>query len=204
MIKDVALDQKRRRGYVWIKVIWQTGAESEHWLQRCVQGYEQHADQDRLRQCITELNRQQKMDGEVAAILNKEALRTAHGAPLRRHGSCFAEEVAIQSVKINGTAANPQQWPDGSYSVQGAAAAIGITPQVIFDWLRKGWLTGTQLAKSIAWQISLSPNQAAVLGAESDAPTGPRERHHESVKLPNTLGHSPKARLVVTRIEVRS
>ena len=26
VIKDVALDQKRRRGYVWIKVIWQTGA----------------------------------------------------------------------------------------------------------------------------------------------------------------------------------
>lgn len=56
VIKDVALDQKRRRGYVWIKVIWQTGAASEHWLQRCVQGYEQHADQDRLRQCITELS----------------------------------------------------------------------------------------------------------------------------------------------------
>jgi hypothetical protein len=32
VIKDVALDQKRRRGYVWIKVIWQTGAASEHWL----------------------------------------------------------------------------------------------------------------------------------------------------------------------------
>ena len=166
VIKDVALDQKRRRGYVWIKVIWQTGAASEHWLQRCVQGYEQHADQDRLRQCITELNRQQKMDGEVAAILNKEALRTAHGAPFSGGMvHVLRKRWRIQSVKINGTAANPQQWPDGSYSVQGAAAAIGITPQVIFDWLRKGWLTGTQLAKGMPWQISLSPNQAAVLRA---------------------------------------
>lgn len=166
VIKDVALDQKRRRGYVWIKVIWQTGAASEHWLQRCVQGYEQHADQDRLRQCITELNRQQKMDGEIAAILNKEALRTAHGAPFSGGMvHVLRKRWRIQSVKINGTAANPQQWPDGSYSVQGAATAIGITPQVIFDWLRKGWLTGTQLAKGMPWQISLSPDQAAVLRA---------------------------------------
>ncbi len=166
VIKDVALDQKRRRGYVWIKVNWQTGAASEHWLQRCVQGYEQHADQDRLRQCIAELNRQQKMDGEIAAILNKEALRTAHGAPFSGGMvHVLRKRWRIQSVKINGTAANPPQWPDGSYSVQGAAAAIGITPQVIFDWLRKGWLTGTQLAKGMPWQISLSPDQAATLSA---------------------------------------
>jgi hypothetical protein len=166
VIKDVALDQKRRRGYVWIKIIWQTGAASEHWLQRCVQGYEQHADQDRLRQCITELNRQQKMDGEIAAILNKEALRTAHGAPFSGGMvHVLRKRWRIQSVKINGTAANPQRWPDGSYSVQGAAAAIGITRQVIFDWLRKGWLTGKQLAKGMPWQISLSPDQAAVLRA---------------------------------------
>lgn len=42
----------------------------------------------------------------------------------------------IPTVKINGKEANPVQWPDGSYSVQGAAVAIGIAPQVIFDWLR--------------------------------------------------------------------
>ena len=79
------------------------------------------------------------MDGEVAAILNKEALRTAHGAPFSGGMvHVLRKRWRIQSVKINGTAANPQQWPDGSYSVQGAAAAIGITPQVIFDWLQKG------------------------------------------------------------------
>jgi hypothetical protein len=69
VIKDVTLDQKRRRGFVWIKVIWQTGAVGEHWLQRGVQGYAQHADQDRLRQRITELNGLQKMDGEIANFL---------------------------------------------------------------------------------------------------------------------------------------
>ncbi|MGH7209883.1 MAG: hypothetical protein ACREF1_00270, partial [Acetobacteraceae bacterium] len=168
VIKEVTLDQKRRRGYVWIRVIWQTGAASNHWLQRGVQGYAQHADQDQLRQRIIELNGLQKMDGEIAAILNEEQLRTAHGPPFSGNMIHFLRRRwQIPTVKINGTAANPPQWPGGSYSVQGAAAILGITPQTIFDWLRKGWLTGKQPAKGMPWQISLSPEQAVELRART-------------------------------------
>jgi hypothetical protein len=168
VIKEVALDQKRRRGYVWIKIAWQTGAASEHWLQRSVQSYAQHADQGRLRQRIVELNGQQKMDAEIADILNKEALRTAHG-PLfsGKMIHLLRKRWKISTVKINGAAANPLSWPDGSYSVRGAAAVIGITSQTVFDWLRKGLLTGKQLAKGMPWQISLSPEQAVALKARA-------------------------------------
>ena len=166
VIKEATLDQKRRRGYVWIRIIWQTGGASEHWLQRCVQSYALHADQERIRQRITELNQLQKMDGEIAAILNEEALRTAHGPPFSGGMvHCLRKRWRIPTVKINGKEANPPRWPDGTYSVQGAAAAIGITPQVIFDWLRRGRLTGKRLAKGMPWQIALSPEQAAVLRA---------------------------------------
>lgn len=166
-IKEVTLDQKRRRGYVWIKIVWQTGSTSEHWFQRTVHSYAQHADQDRLRQRIIELNGQQKMDSEIACILNAEGYRTAHGPPFSGdmiHN--LRKRWQIVTVKINGTAANPPQWPDGTYSVQGAAVAIGITPQVIFDWLRKGRLTGRQLAKGMPWQIMLTPEQAIELRAK--------------------------------------
>ena len=139
---------------------------SEHWLQRGVQSYAQHADQDKLRQRIAELNGLQKMDAEIASILNKESFRTAHGPPFSgKMVHCLRKRWQVPTVKINGTAANPPRWPDGSYSVQGAAAAIGITPQVIFDWLRRGWLTGKQLAKGMPWQIALSPDQAIELRA---------------------------------------
>jgi hypothetical protein len=178
------LDQKRRRGYVWMKVIWQTGAASEHWPQRCVQSYVQHADQDRLRHRIAELN-----DGEIAGILNKEALRTAHGPPFSGNMiHCLRKRWRVPTVKINGKAANPPQWPDGTYSVQGAAA-IGITPQVIFDWLRRGWLTGKQLAKGMPWQIALSSEQAVELRARVRRTTRSRERHRESVESPITSCH---------------
>jgi hypothetical protein len=162
VIRDVALDQKRRRGFVWIRVIWQTGAASEHWMQRTVQSYAAHADADQIRDRIIELNGMQKMDGEIAAILNDEELRTAHGPEFSgKMIHVLRKRWGITTVKLNGTAANPQRWPDGSYSVQGAAEILGITSQTIFDWLRKGWLSGQQLAKGMPWRISLSPKQTA-------------------------------------------
>jgi len=147
-------------------MVWQTGSTSEHWLQRTVHSYAQHADQDRLRQRIIELNAQQRMDGEIAYILNAEGFRTAHG-PLFSGGMIhqLRKRWQIVTIKINGKSANPPQWPDGTYSVQGAAAAIGITPQIIFDWLRRGRLTGKQLAKGMPWQIMLTPEQAIALRA---------------------------------------
>jgi hypothetical protein len=166
VIKEVTLDQKRRRGYVWMRIIWQTGSTSEHWFQRVVQGYAQHADQDRLRQRIVELNSQQKMDGEIAAILNNEQFRTAHGPPFcGKMVHLLRKRWWIPTVKINGTEANPSRWPDGSYSVHGAAAILGITPQTIFKWLHKGQLAGRQLAKGMPWQIALSPKQVEALRA---------------------------------------
>jgi DNA invertase Pin-like site-specific DNA recombinase len=143
VIKEVALDQKRRRGFVWIRVVWQTGAAIELWVQRTVQSYSAHADADQIRKRIIELNGMQKIDGEIAAILNEEGLRTAHGPDFSGNMiHVLRKRWGIKTVKINGTAANPQRWPDGSYSVQGAAEILGITSQTIFDWMRKGWLSG--------------------------------------------------------------
>ena len=168
IIKEVALDQKRRRGFVWIRVIWQTGAASEHWVQRTVQSYAAHADADRIRDRIIELSGMKKLDAEIAATLNKEGLRTAHGPDFSGNMiHVLRKRWGIKTVKINGTEANPQRWPDGSYSVQGAAEILGITSQTIFDWLRKGWLSGQQLAKGMPWQIFLSPDEVTELKARA-------------------------------------
>ena len=165
VIKEVTLDQKQRLGYVWIKIIWQTGAVSEHWLQRHVQSYAQYADQDRLRQRIAELNGLQKIDNEVAEILNKEAFRTAHGPAL------LWQDDSSLTGKMAHTDRQDQRYIEPPAMVRwqllgrSAAAIIGITPQTIFDWLRKGWLTGKQLAKGMPWQISLSPERVVELKA---------------------------------------
>jgi hypothetical protein len=51
------------------------------------------------------------------------------------------------------------------HSVQGACDILRITPQTIFDWLKKGWLSGKQLAKGMPWQIFLTEQQATELKA---------------------------------------
>jgi hypothetical protein len=73
----------------------------------------------------------------------------------------------IATVKINGVNPNPPQWPDGSYSIQGAATALGVTTQTVFDYLARGLLVGHQLTKGQPWQIDLSPEQVDRLRAHA-------------------------------------
>ena len=164
VIRDIALDQKRDHGMVWLRITWQTGATSEHRLQRKVRSYADCAGTDLLERRIRELNAAGRMDHEIAAILNTEGIMSARGTPFL-HGTVhlLRKQWGIRTVKVNGTDANPPRWPDGSYSIQGAAAAIGITAQTVFDWLQKGRLQGQQLVKGQPWQISLTGDQISGL-----------------------------------------
>ncbi|WP_208852351.1 hypothetical protein [Roseomonas genomospecies 6] len=68
-------------------------------------------------------------------------------------------------MKINGVEANPARWPDGSYSIQGAASALGVTGQTIFKWLKRGRLSGRQLTKGQPWQVTLDDERIPELRA---------------------------------------
>ena len=157
VIKEVILDQNRERGFVWFQINWQTGAVTDHRLQRRVQDYAQHADLAGLKQRIAELNSEQKIDAEIACALNNEDYISALGAPFSS-GTIYIlrKRWGIKTVKINGVADNPIRWPDGSYSVQGAAKILGISPVTVFVWLKKQRLPARQLAKGMPWQIDLS------------------------------------------------
>jgi DNA invertase Pin-like site-specific DNA recombinase len=164
VVRDVALDQKREQGMVWLRIAWQTGATSEHRLQRRVRAYAACANTDLLERRIRELNEVGKMDHEIAATLNAEGIMSARGVPFL-HGTVhlLRKRWAIRTVKINGDDASPLRWPDGSYSIQGTAAALGITAQTVFKWLQKGRLQGRQLAKGQPWQIVLPTDRIDAL-----------------------------------------
>lgn len=164
VVREVALDQKREQGVVWLRIFWQTGAVSEHRLTRRVRCYDECAGQDLLERRIRALNAAGKMDHEIAMTLNTEAVMSARGTPFL-HGTVhlLRKRWGIRTVKVNGDAANPPRWSDGSYSIQGAAAALGVTAQTIFDWLQKRRLTGRQLAKGQPWQIHLPDEQISDL-----------------------------------------
>ena len=164
IIQEVLLDQKSDRGHVRIKIIWQTGAVSEHKMARRVQSYNDYADYDLLRRRIMELNANGLMDKQIAAVLNAEGVASARPRPFTYENIwLLRRRWGLSAVKLNPVGANPARWPDGSYSVQGAASALGVTPQTIFDYLARGLLSGRQLTKGQPWQIDLSVAQIASL-----------------------------------------
>jgi hypothetical protein len=166
IVHEVALDQRRERGQVWLKIVWQTGATSEHRLQRRVHTYRDYIDLDRLRRRITELNAACKMDKEIAETLNKEGFVAARGCKFKGENVwLLRKRWDIPTVKINGVSTNPMRWPDGSFSIQGAAAALGITTQTVFDYLARGLLPGHQLTKGQPWQIELTDERIIRLRA---------------------------------------
>jgi DNA invertase Pin-like site-specific DNA recombinase len=164
VVREVVLDQKRAPGQVWLKILWQTGMTSEHRVQRRVHTYRDYIDIEKLHRRIAALNGAGKMDKEIAAALNWEGFVAARGCAFTGENVwLLRQRWGIATVKINGVNANPPRWPDGTYSVQGAAAALGITPQTVFDYLAGGLVSGRQLAKGQPWQIALPDDQIVQL-----------------------------------------
>jgi len=156
VMREVTLDGKRTKGQVWLKILWQTGAVSEHRIQRSVHAYRDHAEPERLRDRIRDLNAAGRMDKEIAAILNQDGMIGARGCAFTGSNVwMLRRRFGIATVKINGASANPPRWPDGTYSVKGTSAALGVEPQTVFKWLASGRLKGRQLVKGQPWQIAL-------------------------------------------------
>lgn len=164
IIRDVTLDQSRDSGVVSIRITWQTGATSEHEVQRCVRSYAICVSTPVLEWRIRELAKAGKFDREIAVILNADGIMSARGVPFQSNNVyLLRKRFGVRTAKINGVENNPRRWPDGTYSVQGTAAAIGITTQTVFKWLRQGHLPGTQLMAGQPWQIKLSAEKIKIL-----------------------------------------
>ena len=156
-----------------MKIVWHTGATSEHRLQRRVRSYGDYIDIDRLRERVTKLNAAGRMDQEIAATLNAEGFLGALNRPFSGGNIwMLRQRWNIPTVKINGAGANPDRWPDGSYSVHGAAAALGVTPQTVFKYLARCLLKGRQSTKGQPWQIELTDEQIEALVEAKNRATG--------------------------------
>jgi len=124
VIKEVIVDQHREKGKVWFQVNWETGAISEHGYIRRVTSYADFVDTERLYQRIRELHAEQKMDEEIAATLNAEGFRTPHHQSFTSQLLwILRKELGLPSVIHQGFIS--ERWEDGSYSVYGAAKALG-------------------------------------------------------------------------------
>lgn len=157
VIKDVALEKMNDSEWVSLRITWQTGCVSEHMVRRRVQSYSIFTPTDRLEKRIRQLTMSGMFDREIAENLNKEQFVSARGVPFQSNNvHLLRKRFGIRTAKINGIENNPARWPDGTYSIQGAADALGITTQTVFKWLHKGRLTGKQNRPGQPWKLQLS------------------------------------------------
>jgi DNA invertase Pin-like site-specific DNA recombinase len=169
VISKVVLHRQQEEVRVLIRIVWQTGANSEHTVRACVPSYRRYVGTEPLKQRVQELITQDKTDEEIAAALNAEHALSARGKPFKAANLFRLRRLwCIPTAKINGKDANPARWSDGSYSVRGAAEVLGFTMERVFRWLHDGRLKGRQRAKSQPWQIDLSPDQIVQLKAQAD------------------------------------
>lgn len=99
-------------------------------------------------------------------MLNAEGFISAHGGAFAGANIwLLRKRWAIPTVKINGVGANPAQWPDATYSVQGTAELLGVIPHTVFKYLARGLIKGKQLTPGQPWQITLSDDQIDSLRA---------------------------------------
>jgi hypothetical protein len=158
LMTHVIVEQDRERGKVWFQINWQTGALSQHWYIRSVNNYEAYAYKDALQKRMHELAAAQLSARETADALNEEGFQTA-----RR--KCFTTEnvnylrckwrITSQFKNMN----PPDRWPDGSYSVKGAAKKLGISVACLHKRLEQGRHQATQGRKGAAWHIYLTPEE---------------------------------------------
>jgi recombinase-like zinc beta ribbon protein len=177
IIKDVVLDQKRERGKLWFKINWQTGATTEHWIKRRTTSYREQADLEQLQTRVRTLNAEGKADNEIAATLASEGYRTTKGGQINSVSVYHMRKCwGIRANRQCEDGRNPQRWEDGTYSVQGAAAAIGVKVSIIHRWLRGGLLDARQSTKGGAWKIRLTAEQISCLREYAQQPQAKRRR----------------------------
>lgn len=167
VVREVILDQHRAPGQVWLQINWQTGAYTEHGVQRRVRSYRDHAHRDGLEQRLRELTAAGLEDEEVATCLMAEGYRPARGTNFNGPLLWRLRHVwGIAKPPLGATGTPPADAT--RYSVADAAAAVGVFVGTIYHWLHTGRLRGEQHHKHRGWVIYLSDAEIARLRAYAD------------------------------------
>ena len=151
-----------------VKVAWQSGTVTEIEVPR------PHR-RDLFRTPPTALERlcalaaAGRHDEEIAEILNADGMRTGRGLAW----NTWAVRWTRKTERICRVAPDrprrellPDQFPDGRYSVAGAATCFGVTMDVIRAWVRRGLVPGERndfQAHRRVWWLEIAEDTAARL-----------------------------------------
>ena len=93
VLQEAILDQKRSPGRVLVRLVWQTGAVSDHDFRRTVHAYDNYAQVEELESRVRALNAAGRMDADIAAILNAEGFLTPRGTTFEHRPHLHAAQA---------------------------------------------------------------------------------------------------------------
>lgn len=125
-----------------VRVQWRSGEVTEIEVPRPTRA-DPFATSKAARERIRDLAAGGLRDEEIAARLNAEGLRTGRGGPwttdavrwVRRRAKIA--RIAPDRPRIQPL---PDRFPDGRYSITGAAKELGVSGNIVRNWIRQGRL----------------------------------------------------------------
>lgn len=130
-----------------IQVLWRTGAVTDFTIPRPRSA--SRGTTDKVVELIRDLAGQGRTDMEIAVEMNRQGFRNIRGKPWsdravrsvrRHHGLQKSRPPASQVHQPN----EPDQRPDGLYSIHGVALRLGVPEASVRYWLKKGWIQPTE------------------------------------------------------------
>jgi hypothetical protein len=160
VVRDVILDHSRAPEKVWLQINWQTGATPEQWVARPVRRYHERANVETLRQRLQALKAEGLTDRVIADCLRQEGYTTSQGDPMTSGAVWYLRQrwgiASARQVRQRGWR---RQWPDGSYTLAGVAAVIGVHIRTVHTWMERGMLGPSQAYKGGPIKMTLSEEQ---------------------------------------------
>ncbi len=164
MVRDIILDRKREVGQIWMKINWQTGASTEHWVKRQVCRYRELPEAKQLEERLRELKKSGLRDVEIVMKLGAEGYRASNGGELTKQSIHHLREIwGIESARQERKRTQAQQWEDGTYTLEGAAATLGIHVRTVHVWIKRGMIETKEACKKVALKIVLTEARIAEL-----------------------------------------
>jgi len=131
LVADVTLTSEPNSRQVRVGIRWRSGAAEEHTLPRPQTAAEAKRTPPDAVDLIKRLG-SQRTDAQLAGELNAAGLRTGTGLPF--------DERAVRWVRYTHRVPSPPLLQAGELTVGQVAERLGVSPGLIYDWIRNGQL----------------------------------------------------------------